>query len=334
MSPSLVVQTSFLGDVVLTTPLLETLAARGPVTVVTTPAAGPLLEGHPAVARLVRYDKRGADRGLVGFLRTARLVAAPGRDAVAYLAQGSVRSGALARAAGYRDRIGFATSAGRWWYTTARTMPPGLHHAERLWRLAEPDGSPAAAPPRPSLHPSPEDREGAARLLERSGARGEALVALAPGSVWGTKRWPGFAELAGALDARGLRPVVVGGPDDRALAATIRATCAEAIDATGQLGLLGSAALLARCRALVTNDSLPLHLASAMDVPTVAVFGPTVPAFGFGPLARRSQVVEHPAMPCRPCHPHGPATCPLGHFRCMRDVTVGSVMAGLEGLLA
>jgi heptosyltransferase-2 len=117
------------------------------------------------------------------------------------------------------------------------------------------------------------------------------------------------------------------------LAAEIRAACADAIDATGALGLLGSAALLARCRVLETNDSLPLHLATAMDVPTVAVFGPTVPAFGFGPLATRSRVVEHPAMPCRPCHAHGPATCPLGHFRCMRELTVASVVASVDGVL-
>jgi heptosyltransferase II len=66
-----------------------------------------------------------------------------------------------------------------------------------------------------------------------------------------------------------------------------------------------------------------------MNTPTVAVFGPTVPAFGFGPLAEKSVVAEHVALECRPCHPHGPRVCPLGHWRCMRDVSVAAVLERL-----
>ncbi len=121
--------------------------------------------------------------------------------------------------------------------------------------------------------------------------------------------------------------MVVGGADDAPLAADIvTATAGDAIDACGRLTLLGSAELIRRCRALVTNDSAPLHLASAMNTPTVAVFGPTVPAFGFGPLADRAAIAEHTTLTCRPCHPHGPRVCPLGHWRCMRDLAVTSVL--------
>jgi heptosyltransferase-2 len=83
--------------------------------------------------------------------------------------------------------------------------------------------------------------------------------------------------------------------------------------------------LLARCLALVTNDSAPQHLASAVGTPTVTLFGPTVPAFGFGPLAPRSRTLGHPALSCRPCHPHGPPACPLGHWRCMQELDVDEV---------
>ncbi|MDQ3137884.1 MAG: hypothetical protein M3Q93_09910, partial [Gemmatimonadota bacterium] len=76
---------------------------------------------------------------------------------------------------------------------------------------------------------------------------------------------------------------------------------------------------------LVTNDSAPLHLATATGTPIVAVFGPTVPAFGFGPRGERDRVVEHPSLPCRPCSAHGPVRCPLGHHRCMRDLSVEQV---------
>ena len=94
----------------------------------------------------------------------------------------------------------------------------------------------------------------------------------------------------------------------------------NAVDATGAIPLLASAELIGRCAAIVTNDSAPLHLASAMGTPTVAIFGPTVPDFGFGPLAPRASVVGEDTLPCRPCDRHGPQHCPLGHHRCMRDL--------------
>jgi heptosyltransferase-2 len=334
VSASLVIQTSFLGDVVLTTPLLRRLSARGPVTVVTTVAAAALLDGHPAVHRLVPYDKRARDGGILGFVRLARALTTSEPDATAYLAQGSHRSGALARAAGYRRRVGFATSSGRAWYTDRVTTPPGMHHAERLWRLAGSDDPPPTGALRPSLSPQPDHDRAATALLEAHGLTGRSLVALAPGSIWGTKRWPHYPALAAALARAGRRVVVVGARDDAGLARAICDAVPGAIDATGQLTLLGTTALFRHCALVVSNDSLPLHLASAVDTPTVAIFGPTVPAFGFGPLATRHHVVERNDVPCRPCHRHGPATCPLGHFRCMQDLPASTVMAAVEGLLS
>jgi heptosyltransferase-2 len=85
--------------------------------------------------------------------------------------------------------------------------------------------------------------------------------------------------------------------------------------------------LIRRASLLVTNDSLPQHLASAMGTRTVTIFGPTIPGFGFGPLAPGSVAVGHESLPCRPCHPHGPAKCPLGHHLCMLDLGVPNVLA-------
>ena len=123
------------------------------------------------------------------------------------------------------------------------------------------------------------------------------------------------------------RLVIIGGPGDAPLAREIVAAVpgARAIDATGRLSLLASAELLGRCAVLVTNDSAPQHLASAMGTPTVAIFGPTVPDFGFGPLAPRRRVLGHEALDCRPCDRHGPLRCPLGHWRCMREIAAGTV---------
>jgi heptosyltransferase-2 len=109
---------------------------------------------------------------------------------------------------------------------------------------------------------------------------------------------------------------------------------ARVLDATGRLSLLASAELIGRCAVLVGNDSAPTHLASGIGTPTITLFGPTVEAFGFGPLAPRSEALGVQSLPCRPCHPHGPRECPLGHFACMKTLEPSQVAARVRNLLA
>ena len=342
---SLVIQTSFLGDVVLTTPLIAELASRGPVDVVVTPASAPLLANNPSVRDIIVYDKRGDDRGLFGLwassrklrARTGAAGASEKRGAtVAYLAQGSVRSAILAMIAGVDERVGFSTSAGRHLYTRVVTFRDDLHHAERVWRLAStsPDERPTAAQLRPRVFPGDAEVSAVEKLLAESTGP-QPIIGLAPGSAWGTKRWPYYAELATRLATRA-RIAIIGGMSETPAAQAIRAAIEPhvPIDSVGKLTLLGSAELIGRCTALVTNDSSPLHLASAMGTPTVALFGPTVPEFGFGPLAPKHAVAGVNGLPCRPCDRHGPQQCPLTHWRCMRDLGVDEVVGLLDRMIS
>jgi heptosyltransferase-2 len=286
------------------------------------------------VRDIIVYDKRGADRGPAGFRRVVRALRQRSYGA-AYHAQGSVRSGALTFAAGIPDRVGFASSAGRLFYTSRIPAIENIHHAARLLSLGtrSPERSVAAPTIRPHLYPGIIERARVDEVLQHAAA-GSPLVALAPGSVWATKRWPYYPELARELSGLG-QVVIVGGDADRELALDIvGATKGQAIDTTGQLSLLASADLIGRAAVLITNDSAPLHLASAMNTPTVAVFGPTVPEFGFGPLATASRIAGNAALACRPCDKHGPQRCPLGHWRCMREITpdvVASLVRDLTG---
>jgi len=322
--PTLVIQTAFLGDVVLTTPLLSALAAHhGPVDVVTTPVAAPLLETHPAVRQVIPYDKRGSDRGWVGVRRLARRLRAV-RYERAYLPHRSLRTATLALLARIPSRIGFS---GGWsfLYTAAGPKPSVGHESDRLLALA--DEASGAYPPH--LRPTAADEQAAAAIIDG------AFIALAPGSIWGSKRWPYYPELAARL-AADVAVVVVGGQDDvelgDAIVAAIRPSGRPAVNACGRLTLRESAALIGRASALVTNDSAPLHLATAMGTPIVGLFGPTVTEFGFGPLRAGDVALGMDGLECRPCSPHGPPACPLGHHRCMRDLTVEAVMTAIEDL--
>src|SRR5258705_1846000 len=322
--PTLVIQTAFLGDVVLTTPLLSALAAlHGPVAVGPTPVAAPLLETHPAVRTVIPYDKRGTDGGWGGVRNLARRLNGEGYSR-AYLPHRSLRAAALAFLARIPTRIGFA---GGWsfLYSEARPKPRTGHETVRLMALA--DGAPGVYPPQ--LRATPEDEEAAARLIEGP------FVAIAPGSIWGSKRWPYYAQLAARLGER-VAVVVVGGKDDVELGDQIVSAVGPsgrpAVNACGRLTLRESAALIGRANALVTNDSAPLHLATAMGTPVVALFGPTATEFGFGPLRPGDVALGIDSLQCRPCSSHGPPRCPLGHHRCMRELTVAAVIAAIEEL--
>jgi len=330
MTTSLVIQTAFLGDAVLTTPLIAELAKRGPVDVVATPGAAAVLANNPAIRSLIPYDKHGADGGVGGFLRLAGRLRGAKYDA-AYLAQQSVRSGALAFASGAKIRRGWTTASGRMFYTNKVAYRRDVHHAQRLLDLAEV----SVAELKPRLYPGIAERAAVDRLLSLHESASDApLVALAPGSVWATKRWPYFPDLASTLGHEA-RIVVLGSAEDQALAKEVaRAGGKSSINAAGALSLLGSAELIRRCSVIVTNDSSPQHLAAAMGTPTLTLFGPTVPQFGFGPLAPRSQTDGIDTLTCRPCDSHGPKKCPLGHWRCMLELSPAQVAKRVRDILS
>ena len=351
---SLVVQTSFLGDIVLTTPLIRELAGRGPVDVLTTPEGASILSNNPSIRNLIPYDRREADSGIVGFGRTvgrirrAGLFGSPQRTRAqaednagydsAFLAQGSLRSAMLVTAAGVKRRVGFNTSEGRRFYTDRVEYRPDRHHAERLWWLANEGRTepPESEQIMPSLFPTADDDRVAGSVVSEQLANiSRPFVALAPGSVWATKRWPFYPELALRI-AEEFNVVVVGGGADVAIGDAIVSQLPQgsAANAAGRLGILASAALIGRSVALVTNDSAPQHLASAMNTPTITTFGPTVPDFGFGPLARNSRIAGKDGLACRPCDRHGPQKCPLGHWRCMRELSSAEVFGLLTQTLS
>jgi heptosyltransferase-2 len=222
--------------------------------------------------------------------------------------------------------VGFADSPAALTYTRRIARPNHGHEVERLLALAQPHSD--ATPP-VSLGLTAVDHGAAEAWLVAHGVS-PGFTAIAPGSVWGTKRWPYYSELVARTEGR---VVIVGGKEDRPLAeAIVRSSSGKAVSAAGELTLRESAALISRARVLVTNDSAPLHLATATGTPVLALFGPTVPEFGFGPRGPGDVTLGHDELTCRPCSRHGPQACPLGHHRCMRDLSVEAVSRAMAAM--
>ncbi len=324
MSRAIVIQTAWLGDAVLTTPLVQAAAARhGAVDVLTTPDATPLFATLPEVGAVIAYDKHGAQRGVRHLFRVAMALRAR-RYAVAYLPHRSLRSAMLARLAGVPRRVGFANApaCARALYTE-RIPVPDAHESTRLAALA--GGGPTGL----RVVLTPADRAAAARALGADGVHAPFVV-IAPGSARPTKRWPHYTELARRLTEDGRSVVVLGTPED-AERVPPRPRIANL---AGRLPIRASAAVVALADVAVANDSAVMHIAQAVGTPVVAIFGPTAPSLGFAPRGPRDHVVEHAGLTCRPCSTHGGSRCPLGHHRCLIELPVAQVLAAVRETLS
>jgi len=199
-------------------------------------------------------------------------------------------------------------------------------YAELARRLgAEMRGPDAELPVPPSAERS------AAAALARAGLSGKPLIAFAPGARWPTKRWPAdrFARLIFEASALGFEPLLIGGAEDAAANAEVAELSRSAPrNLTGALSVIESAAVLKRCRALVTNDSAPLHLAEAVGTPVIAFFGPTVREFGYFPRLPASRALET-ALPCRPCSRNGKRACPYGTKECLTSIEPSTALEAL-----
>lgn len=330
---TLVIQTAFLGDVVLTTPLFDALASAGhAVDALVTPAGAQVLHGHPSVRRMIIFDKKGNERGVRSLLQLgARLRRT--RYALAVIPHRSFRSAMVAVLARIPRRIGFDRSAAPWVLSEVVRYRKEAHEIDRNLELLLPLG--VSVPPKaaPSLAISSDDGLVTRRLLDSAGVVGGPFVAVAPGSVWTTKRWPEdrFVALVRRLAERGVPVALVGGREDESLCERIRIAAGKAkvLNVAGHLTVLQSAALIRSAAVLVTNDSAPLHLAGAVGTPVVSIFGATSPAFGFGPRGPRDVVLEIQGLPCRPCAIHGGDRCPVGTFDCMLRIVPERVEAAV-----
>ncbi len=324
--------TAFLGDAVLTLPLIQSLKRFFPEAAIdfyVRGGLGPLFAAHPDIARVFVYAKRGEHGGLSGVRRMGGEVKARRYD-VWINAHTSLRSALICRMSGASVRVGYDEGAFSSLVCTHR-VPRRFgkrDEVERLLALLEPLDVPLT-----ETWPRIVVADAIAREADAffAGIPGPVL-GMHPGSVWATKRWPAeyFAAVGAKALRSGARVLLFAGPGEESIAAEVRERItAEAgpdnlTDLSGKLDLPRLAAWIGRLSCYLTNDSGPMHLAWAQWVPTVALFGPTVRELGFFPRGERTTVFEVP-LSCRPCGLHGPQQCPKGTHDCMRRIEPESV---------
>ena len=337
----LILQTSFLGDAVLTLPLIAEVRRRFAVkrmTVVCTPRAKELLQDHPGIDEIIVDDKAGRDRGWTGLKRQAAVLKEK-RFTLALTPHKSLRSASMLYLANVPNRVGFRQSKGWFLFHHCAERDPARHDVERNLSILEPFGVSVEQCRRElDLPLNAAVDQAVERTLRELGCEEKKLtIGINPGSVWPTKRWwaPGFARLIGLIkQQRNCQVLLFGGADDRPVVDEVmRRSDGAAISLVGRITLRELAAAISRCQVFVTNDSGPMHVAVARRVPTVAIFCATTPDLGFYPYSQNAIVIQKDLY-CRPCSSHGGRRCPLGNEDCIRQISPERVLGAVEKLLA
>jgi heptosyltransferase II len=317
----LIIQTAFLGDAVLITSLLEKIRHESPQTrvqLLVRAGLEPIFEAYPheLLTKVWGYDK---SKKLKSWLALRKQLAQENFDKV-FVVQRFFGMGLLSVSIGAKQVIGFSENPVSFLFNSnvKHRFGEGVHEVERNTDLMDKWLGKEFYVPFLSSTPN----------LPTS-LNAKDYLCISPGSVWETKRlplqtWINFIQ--GLPTEQTI--VLMGAPNEIELSAKIAQACPQhnIHNLTGKLGLLDVIGVYQQAALAFVNDSGPLHICSAVNTPTVAVFCSTTPAFGFGPLASWNRVIEsNEELTCKPCGSHGKKECPLGHYACGKGIQVNQL---------
>jgi heptosyltransferase-2 len=301
----------------------------------TIPKSRNLLESNPNLNNLIIFDKRGKDKGVRGLIRIGNVLKNNYYD-VCITPHRSLRSAFLSWMTKADIRIGFNRTTWQGAFTHLVTYESKIHETDRNLSLLSILGL-NKQNILPTLYSTENERikvETLLRNLDR--VKYPSLFAVAPGSIWPTKRWPEdyYKKFCHLVGGNGLIILLVGGPEDHDICQRIASHNTNVISMAGKLSLCETYYLLSKCSGILTNDSAPLHLGMAAKINVFSIFGPTVPEFGFAPFGQNSKVFENRDLACRPCSIHGSKKCPIKTFECMEslnpDIIASQVLSTLK----
>ncbi|MEO6452951.1 MAG: glycosyltransferase family 9 protein [Ginsengibacter sp.] len=329
MQKILIIQTAFIGDVVLATGIAEKLHSHYPqaqLDFLLRKGNEGLLSNHPFLKEVLIWDKTKNKWG--NLFKMLNHVRSNKYDIVINL-QRFGSTGVLTAFSNAKDKIGFDKNPFSFLFSKKikHSMNEGRHEVERNHDLIKDFTDVVFA--KPKLYPSEKDTTSIQAYTD------QPYVCIAPSSVWFTKQYPAekWIGFINALPAT-YKIFLLGGKDDKDLCEKINIASHKNTEVlAGKLNYLQSAALMKGAAMNYVNDSGPLHFASAMNASVTAIFCSTIPAFGFWPLSDNSFIIETKLpLSCKPCTLHGRKTCPLGHFKCALTIETKQLLNPITNL--
>lgn len=322
----LINQTAFIGDVVLTLPLVYKIKKLNPnseIHFLTTKISASIPELLKEVHKVITFDKRGVDKGLNGIINLIKILKNENYDLI-ISPHKSIRTTIINYFAKAKFSISFKKSSLSFLYKKTVNYENNKHEIDRnIALLSVFEEFDNYELDKLKLNFS----ENTVSKIDKFFLDNALVqfIVVAPGSVWQTKRWIAeyFIDTIKLFLNRGYKVVLTGSKEDKQICEklSLATNSKNLIDTSGLFSINESVYLISKAELIVTNDSAPIHFAGLTNTKTIAIFGPTIPEFGFSPRGVEDVVIQNEELKCRPCAIHGGNKCPLGTHECMTSIT-------------
>lgn len=347
----LILQTAFLGDLILSTSFFHAVRKKHPdsiIHLVCNSGTEQVLDGNPDINLVIPMDKKRIKKSFFSFISFVKKLRSEKYNIV-YAAHFSFRSTLLSYFTGAKTRVGYTESGFSFLHTKTMNRPRlGPHEVEKLFSLLYETQSdyPTDRDRRPFLFLNQKDLDSFEIASQTMKIGDSGYILIAPSSLWETKRLPEekfVSILSLLLRKRKETVILIGSKADEKIEERIQQLLKieplKEKERSRLLSLIGKTTLgelavwIRNAKAIISNDSSPIHFASAFDVPTVMIYGATIPAFGYSTLSTKQRIIEVKDLNCRPCGIHGGNSCPKSHFRCMLDQDPLKIFNSLEEII-
>ena len=329
----LIIQTAFIGDLILTTSFIREVFKKyknPEIHILIKSGTEEILSNNPYIKQIISYDKK-MNKSLLYFFKFLNKIRNEKYE-ICYSPHFSHRSSIISFFSGAKKRIGYLQAGFSFLLTTKINRPlKGIHEVDKLFSLLETDQVFELSSKRPEIFIN-ESKITIQKNLP------DEFICIAASSLWETKRMPEnkFVELILEFRKSNTLPIIlIGSKADFELCETILSNSnkKDIYNFAGKTSLSELAYLISKSKLVVSNDSSPIHFASAFNIPTLMIYGATIPEFGYSTLSDHQYISEVKELSCRPCGIHGGKNCPEKHFKCMNEQNITNMVKQLKELL-
>ena len=337
MNKILVIQTAFIGDAILTLPMIQKLKEifnNVELHVLCIPSTKEIFSASPYVDKVIVYDKRRKDKNFISLMKLISRIRSEKYSRI-YSPHRSFRTSLIVRFSGIKLTFGFDSSSFKNAYHYLIKYDPAKHEIQRNLDLIGYSYDSESWKIKPELNFSGAKVTPLDKIFVNYSSKAKYIV-VAPGSVWNTKKYPAeyYLSIIKYLVSKKYFVLLIGGEQDKVLCGNIESEFRENVKSVaGKFSLIESVALLKNAEMLISNDSAPTHLGICADIPVLTIYCSTVPDFGFYPYSAASSYISYNDLTCKPCGIHGHKKCPVGTFECAYKLKPEIVISKIEEML-
>ena len=336
MEKILVIQTAFIGDAILTLPMvqkLKTIYTESEIDVLAIPSTAEIFSASPYVNKTVLFDKRGKHKSLPSLIKFIKELK-KNSYSVIYSPHRSLRTSFIVMMLGVKETYGFNNSSFPYVYKHLIRYIPHHHEVQRNldligyyygedWKIL------------PDLHISEQQETRINNFISENKLVGK-IAAIAPGSIWNTKKYPEiyFKDIINYFREKLFSVILIGSEKDKSICEDIAKDFTDGVvSSAGKFSIVETIGLLKRTKIIISNDSAPSHFGVCANIPVLTIYCSTVPEFGFSPYNSGSSFVSLNGLECKPCGIHGYNKCPIKTFVCGLSLKPQAVISEIEGIV-